>query len=302
MKEIMTMSKEENPFTRWRAAHPHGATTSATNIRIAQWLRVNDELLELFDMYDDDIKPWLTGVTSRQPDLVAFVAGYGYTRIVTGNWTDLPIEIPEAELSDWQENSGLVTSLDELRNYQAGVAACIPEMLHVNMDLVQVTLKNQLSLACDELSELAAKPVDAYTPTEWPEESYGDEYIEQEDQKLRRLFDVYEMLYCFESGIEELRIFMITEDNPELHVPNQAFYDTLVSIDSRQPLEIMQNAEPKLREIIRAWARVKRDIDQGRPFYREDPDAPDAFWWRHFKVREKQTSRSNRHRNPRPGR
>lgn len=96
----MATKPENNPFVRWRKAHPQHSVDHDTNVAINRWLRVNDELLDLFEQYDEVIEPWLNGTSSKEPDLVAFIAGYGYTRATTGNWSRLPIDIPDNELDD----------------------------------------------------------------------------------------------------------------------------------------------------------------------------------------------------------
>jgi hypothetical protein len=304
----MKINPENNPFIRWRRAHPHGSVDRETNIRIEQWVRVDDDMFDLFDMYDDQIEPWLTGASRQEPDIVAFIARYGYARIVTGDWTDLPIDIPESELEDWKKNSGLATSIDELRHYQAGVAGCIPEMLHGNTARVITLINKQLEASYAELADLANRPVADFTPENFPSEDIGEEHVDVEYKELTRIVDLYEKLNCFELGIEELRMFMITEDVPEFHLPNKGFYDALVSISSHRLLTALKNAEPKLRAVLRMWSQTKRAVDLGKPFYGPDETEPASFWWRHFKAHngnKRGNGRSggpNGHRRPRQGR
>lgn len=275
------MNDSTNPYVRWRDQHPHRSVSAETNARIWQWQRVTSELLALFDLFDDEIEPWLKGRKLPEPNLVALIAGYGYTRIVTGNWTSLPIDIPESELQDWDDNSGLLVTIEQLRDYQAGVASYIPTMLHSREKEVLALIDTQLNRLYDELETLVAKPIDDFTPTQWPDEMIGEEDVDQEVKELDRIFDLYEQLWCFEHGIEELRMLMITEDNPEFHLPSEAFYNALKSIDSHKLVETLHRAEPKLKQVLRLWSQVTMSYT-GKPYHRPyEPSAPAEFWWRH---------------------
>lgn len=175
--------------------------------------------------------------------------------------------------------------MDQLREYQAGVAGCVPLMLHTDLPRVIETLNRQLSAHYTELRQLAAQPTVSFAPTQWPVEAIGDDVIDAEDEKLDRIFSLFEKLYCFELGIEELRVFMISEDDPEFHVPSTAFYDALISISSHTLLATLDAAEPKLRAIIvKLWSETTMEYT-GQPYYRQRSDAPDSFWWRHHKPR-----------------
>jgi len=64
------------------------------NIAIDRWLRVNDILLDLFEQYDEAVEPWLSGTTAKMPDLVGYIAGYGYTCAATDDWSRLLLISP----------------------------------------------------------------------------------------------------------------------------------------------------------------------------------------------------------------
>jgi hypothetical protein len=272
-----------NPFVSWRLQHPVKTLNAETEIRIQQWVQVNHKLLELFDQFDDIIEPWLKGNSSIEPDLVAFIAGYGYSRTVTGDWKDLPIDIPESELTNWEENSGLFVTIEQLRDYEAGVAGSIPEILHTHANEVMGLIKKQLEDAYRQLELLVSKPTTDFSPTQWSDEDADDESAEWEVEDLDKIFDLYEKLWCFEQGIEEIRMFMITEDNPEFHLPNRGFYEVLKSIDSHTLLSNLAKAEPKMREILKLWSGTIMQYS-GKPYHRPyDEIAPEIFWWRHKK-------------------
>lgn len=291
--------KNSNPFVTWRKQHPHHSVDHETNIRIYQWQRVMDELLGLFEMFDTDIEPWIQGRKLPEPDFVAFVAGYGYTRTVTGNWKTLPIDIPEDQLEAWRENSGLVVTIDELRDWQAGVAGIIPTVLHARQAEFVALVTKQLTKLYDELGSLADKPLADFEPTQWPEEALGDEVIDQEVKELDRIFDLYEELWCFEQGIEELRMFMITENSREFHLPSKKFYEALKSINSQKLLETLHAAEPKLRQILKLWSDTTMSYT-GKPYHRpHDENALAAFWWRHQKPAQRPRPQQNRNRSSR---
>lgn len=270
-----------NPFVSWRSQHPATSLDAQTEIRIQQWIRVNHGLLELFDQFDDEIEPWLVGQTTREPNLVSFIAGYGYSRLVTGDWVSLPIDIPESEQARWNKDAGLIASMAELRDWQAGVAGSVADILHVRSSAATSIIHTQLTRLQDELDALTATSLTEFAPTQWAEELIGEEEPSWEIKELDRIFNLYEQLTCFEHGLEELRMIMITEDDEELLLPNQAFYDALLSINSHKLLETLQRAEPKLKQILRLWGETTMSYS-GKPYHRPyDKNAPAEFWWRH---------------------
>jgi hypothetical protein len=270
-----------NPFVLWRAEHPASSLDAQTEVRIQQWIRVNRELLELFDQFDDAIEPWLEGRTTNEPDLVSFIAGYGYSRLVAGNWTSLPIDIPESEQTRWNKDAGLIASITELNDWQAGVSGSVADILHANTFGAIALIHAQLTQLQCELAGLVAKPLAEFAPTQWPDEMIGEEEVTWEIKDLDRIFNLYEQLICFVQGIEELRKIMITEYDEDLHLPNQEFYDALLSINSHELLETLQRAEPKLKQILKLWDDTTMSYS-GKPYHRPyDKNAPAEFWWRH---------------------
>lgn len=296
---------ETSPYTLWRQKYPVGTLESHQEIRIQQWLKATSELLELFRMFDDDIEPWLNKRESSEPDLIAFIAGYGHSRTLIGDWKDLPIDIPAEDVADWEENSGFAATLEQLHDYQAGVAGSVPEMLHTDQDEVITLIKKQLAELYDELNTLVAKPIAEFTPTQWENEDIGMDYQSWEIKELDRIFDVYEKLWCFEQGIEELRMLMITEDDPEFHLPNVGFYESLKSINSHELMSNLAKAEPKLREVLKLWSNTIISYT-GKPYHRPyDNTAPKIFWWRHKNGnntprRSQNSLRNNSQNNRRP--
>lgn len=297
----MSTNPEKNPFVRWRNEQSSRSLDKETENMVQRWVSVNRSLSRAFDLYDDEIEPWIENKTTKAPDLVEYVALYGYTRIASGNWTELPILVSDDAAEDWRRNSGLFATIGQLREDQAGIAGCLPLMLHADLPRVMRTLNEQLEAHYAELRQLAAKPVGDFTPTQWPEEAIGDEVIDIEGKKLRRIFELYEKLYCFELGIEEIRVFMITEDAPEVHLPSVEFYDALVSISSHRLLTTLDAAEPKMRAILKLWSETTMEYT-GEPYYRERETAPDSFWWRHFKLKGRRSQPQRQSSNSRPPR
>lgn len=286
--------KATNPFVSWRTQHPSTALDAGTEKLIQQWVRVNHDLLALFDTFDDNIEPWLKRRKSPEPDLVAFIAGYGYSRTVTGDWNAMPIEIPEGELANWDSNTGLFVTIEQLHDYQAGVAGSVAEILHAGAKEFVALVNEQLTKLYDELDVLVARSIDDFRPSQWSQDEIGDQESGREIDKLDRIFDVYEELWCFEQGIEEIRMLMITEDDLDFHLPSQAFYDALKSIDSQKLLSTLEHAKPKLNVVLKLWANTRMSYS-GKPYHRPgDRNAPDVFWWRHSKVREERPPANNR--------
>ena len=275
------MNTTKSPYVAWRLQHPDATLEPSTLVRINQWVDISHSLNGLLRSYYDSIEPWLEGKTNRSPDLVSFIAGYGRSVAVIGDWKDLPIAIPDSELENWRENTSLAVTLEELREWQAGIAGIVPEVLHLQLEKSIKLIRAQLKKRYTELEELTQRPIESFAPTQWHEDMVGEEELGQEVQELDRIFDLYEELWCFQQGIEPLRMIMITEDDPEFHLPSQTFYDALLSIDSHELLSNLRDAEPKLKQVLKMWSETIMTYS-GEPYHRPyDPLAPKEFWWRH---------------------
>jgi hypothetical protein len=278
-------TNETNPYLRWRREHPVGTLDPEVEILIRQWQAVTWRDFECFAMFDDVIDPWLKGQKSPLPDLVEYITGYGYSRIVTGRWKKLPIDIPSEDLADWDKNSSLAATIEQLGDYEGGVAGGILEMLHADQDKVLTLVKLQLAELYEELAILTTQPIAEFTPTQWEYEDLGMDYTGWEIEELDRIFVIYEKLFCFQRGLKDSKWLMLHDDNPDFHLPNQGFYDALNSIDADELHTNLSKAEPRLREILDFWAHtiIKHT---GKPYHRpydRDGAAPKEFWWRHKK-------------------
>ena len=286
-------SSRPDPFGDWRDQHPHASLSRETNQRISQWLEVSHAMLNAFDQFEDEIEPWLKGKSKDEPDLVEFISRYGFIIEVTGNWTELPIDIPENEVEHWDKHSSLVVTMEQLEDWRAAVSGSAIQMLQINTELTISTIKKQLHARYEALAEQALRPLRDFTPKQWSDIGWLEDGAVEERRQLDVIFKLFESLHCFEQGIEMLRMITITEDDPDFDLPNKAFYEALVSIDSQTLMEALHLAEPKLKEILALWSTTVMQY-HGSVFYQEDENAPDTFWWRHWKQAAGRKSPSKR--------
>ena len=102
-------SEAKNPFVAWRSRHPAGTLDAQTDVRIHQWVRVNHELLDLFDQFDYSIEPWLKGREKPEPHLVTFIAGSMFFRnrdFVRVDATELKVSSLSPVTTDLIRNMG----------------------------------------------------------------------------------------------------------------------------------------------------------------------------------------------------
>lgn len=288
----MSIDKQQTPFMKWRNANPHQSVSSETNLLIEQWFDALACVRSCVNIYYDTAEAWLTDQSKPEPDLVKFVANYGYTMTVTGNWKKMPIVIPDEELPEWEAIEWMPPTINSLRAYQASVPGIMTEMLGKNTKAVIELLNKQLSARYAELAELSNMPIEHFTPVQWDEEQVFEDEAMHELDDIGRIFNIYEELECFESGIELLRMLMITEDEPEFNLPNVGYYEALVSINSAHLAQAQGAAKPKLEAIIKYWLKQKMEYSGGKPFYQDLDRAPDRFWWRHW-VRDHKGNGSN---------
>lgn len=280
-------------FERWRSENPHYKVAEETNILIHQWVEACLVLGRSLDIYYDTGEYWLKDHAKPVPDMVKLVANYGYSRIITGNWTRMPIDIPADELPEWEKAGSLPPTLEGVRSYQAEIAGTFMEMLNDDAEAVVKLIKQQLEERYDQLRRLAAQPLEAFTPRQWSEEAANEEEWFREAEKLDQLFVEYEELWCFESGIEELRMLTITEEDERFLLPNPTYFDLLVSLDGPRLMRELASTEPVLKKVLRHLANQRMSYDDGQTYLADDKAAPDAFWWRHWIASQSQNRNSN---------
>ncbi|MEC3978177.1 hypothetical protein [Amycolatopsis sp. H20-H5] len=234
-----------------------------------------------------DVEDWLLDGSLSKPDLVKCLAFYGKSRLFTQGWIHLPIAIPESERDRWIE-SGLQTTISAHREYQASaiggfleVASRVPALVH--------ELDRQIQRKILTLANLLAKSLDHYTPEDWPARITEGFEIDDGQFLEQDVFDepvaLFEELTCFAWALEKARMFSLSEHNDELGLPNQELHDALMKIDLNELNARLQDAEPKLRRILKHLA--------SHNYFDLNYDvAPDQFWWRHWKGRQADNRRS----------
>jgi hypothetical protein len=294
--------RTKTAFERWRSENPHYKVAEETNLLIDQWVDACLVLGRSLDIYYDVGEYWEKDHSKPAPDMVKLVANYGYSRIMTGNWTRMPISIPTAELPEWEKTGSLPPTIDGIRTYQAEIAGLFMEMLDTNPEVIVALIKQQLEERYDHLKQLAAQPLEAFTPVQWSEEAANEEEWFREAERLDEVFVIYEELWCFESGIEELRMLTITEEDERFSLPNTGYFDLLVSLNSPHLMRVLADAEPVLKKVLRHLASQKMAYNDGRPYLADKKAAPEAFWWRHWIAQQSQgrgsgAGKAPQHRN-----
>lgn len=270
------------PFGKWRKQHPLESIDDATNIKIDQWFNVSDVADNLIDDSYETVDPWLERKTTDEPNFVKFFAGWGYIRAITGDWKSVPIDIPPSELDEWKSNGGLPATIDDIRGDEAQLVWIIADALNRRFDDTIALIKNQLDALLSELAELSSKPLDSFTPTQWDADSSEVYWADDERKELDRIFSLYETIWCFEQGLEGLRMLVVTEVDPEIGVPSQKFFDGLMTINSHKVMVTLKDAEPKMKEILKLWSQTIMAYSN-KPYYVQRDWEPEAFWWRHWK-------------------
>lgn len=278
----------------WLKNHPRESMSREEAVLMDQWLNVSIELMEASEYVDTNVLPWIKNQQQDAPDVLRLFASYGRTRIVVGDWKETPIAVPEEHQKVWQKELGLLTPLSEIYAWQAGIAAGVAEAMFVNTALFCETVTRQVDACIGEIEHLSATPIEAFRPTDWSDLPYEHDYEAEADAQdsLERIFDLVEKLLCFEHGLEEIRMLMITQTNPKFHVPNVGFYNALCAIDSHAILMAIAHAEPKMRQVLKLWSETIMP-GTGKPYHRPyDDSAPEQFWWRHRQKRGR--SKANR--------
>lgn len=279
------MKASDYPISTWLIANP-----------ILHEAPIGNHVMMLHAAADDVnsaieiVEQWGACYTQRSgplPDLVACVAYYGHSRILTQDWTEFPIEVSKDKTEVWRE-SGLGASLFEFREErQGGVAGGWLEMAGKEPSITLQALQAQLAQKVARLKQLVAQPVEQYTP----EEFTLDERAEMEDsadrKRIEEPFDILEQLKCFEYAFQSLRAFAITEHSPELGLPNKALYEALTQIDLNRLNWELDSVEGKLRAILEYLSSINYfalGIEFNVSF------APEEFWWRHVKKQKGKAS------------
>jgi len=220
-------------------------------------------------------KGWRGDSSIPMPDLVECVSLYGYARLLIQGWEEFPIEVPPADVELWRE-WGLGASLFEFRERNiGGVAGGFLELAGRDPSFAANTLQQQLSEKYARLAELANKPLEWYTPQEFTEDEIAEMEDDFDNERLVEPFKLYQELLCFSYGFPFLRMFCITEKNPDVNLPNLELYNALEAADMNFLQKQLDDNEGKLRAIRRYLAEQNHSINIDT--------APETFWWRHWK-------------------
>jgi hypothetical protein len=278
---MSTERQYDNPLGDWRKAN---RPDKATDIRINQWLRAVDSASDSVGG-TEALEAWLANPMGSEPDVVQCIADYGYARILIRGWKKLPIEIPEAEHERWKARSYEPT-LEGVQEYLAGAAGGFLEAAGHNPGEVIRLIRTQVAEKAGRMEEWANKPLDYYTPKDFSDLTLIDDEDIVEYNRFNTAFALREQLQSFELGLEYLRLFCF-EEAPELGLPNKGLFAALGDIDLNLLIGRLDAVEEKLRRILTHLGE--------HGFSLEAPNAPEGFWWRHFKAPPKK-EHTGRHR------
>jgi hypothetical protein len=273
--------RQDDPLVQWMAANKPDKHTDRL---IDSWLEAAiapEEALEI----EEQFEAWLKDRSRPAPDLVACVAWYGYARLLIQGWTKIPIDIPDDDLDRWRQASYLPT----IRDFQerlAGVAGGFLELAGYAPPLTVSIMSSQLKDKLDQLDEFANLPLEHYTPREMTDDQIEDGDDSYEQHQFDRPFVLRQQLECFEWAMEKYRMLAISEQSPEVGLPNRELHEALMQIDLNELLARLQAVDVKLRRVLQHLAE--------HDYYRLNSDiAPQRFWWRHWsQVKRKRSKRS----------
>lgn len=285
----MTRQYTLTPFQLWRERHKDDAAL----IRFSgQWTdaslyatRAVAIGYEAFDLHQ--------GTKDKTPDLFKAVAEYGHALILSDDWKSSPFDgISDAEAAQFRKKEMDIT-LDELRSYLAGFAGGFLQVLGLAPQRFISLMVQQLEAKKAEFHKELAKPLEEWES--WAE-FIGERlepYAEQSERdSFNRVFDLREELRCFLHGFERLVVLCESESAPELQLPNIELSTQMLDAVSMGPLRgFIESGDPKLKEILDFLGSQK--CFNGHVITNLD-DAPDEFWWRHWKVRPKKKNRNKK--------
>jgi len=290
------MPKEDDSFRqRYLAEHPDHYR------RVDRWLMLashTDDANRISYAYEDWLK---TRRTTPAPDLVEWFSWYGYVDSALQTWR-LPIKLTDAEMEQWRQ-AGYLVDMDGFQDALGGVAGGIAEIAGKDPQLTAQIMQRQLDEKLAELNRLADLSLDEhYTPRwqEWQvremltknhptlkgeefEEAVMDEMAEsthdfQEVPRFEAPFHLRQQLESLEWGMENLRLVVMGEVNPEIGLPNKDLFMALMQIDLNGLIAQLSGIDEKLKRIWKHLAEYKC-------YCLNAEHEPEKFWWRHYKAR-----------------
>jgi hypothetical protein len=219
---------------------------------------------------------------------------YGYSLEISGNWTSSPYDdLSKAEKYIMSSEGGMPT-LYHLRDLQAQFAGGMLHVLGQAQDELTGLLYRQVEAKKAAYLELLKRPVEFYTPQEFTqdEQDDGDDAVEM--HRFNEVFHLRERLECFEIGLERLRMLVSSERAPELNLPNMELFSYLARIESPLLMQTYEHGDEHLKRILRHLAEF------GYTGVSEQY-APEEFWWRHWKPKQRRNERSNNRRKNKKG-
>ena len=140
-------------------------------------------------------------------------------------------------------------------------------------------LREQLRAKSSRMAELANQPVEWFTPEEFTEEERFEDEDSADRARLNELFDLMDQLESLQHALPLLCTIAMTDDNPELGLPDMPLADELGTIDLNHLYAQVDSTGNKLKPILKFLASKDYSV--------ANSSAPDSFWWRHWKSSSK---------------
>lgn len=259
--------------------------------KVHQWMDAKKATLSGL-VLQGKLRKWLEDTSShKEPDMVEYLYDYAYAYVILRDWTELPIEIPEADYQAWRDRFYEPT-LVGTQARMMGVLGGFLKLTGQRPDLVIPLMERQLGEKLARLKEVLDLPLDEhYTPYILTPEDIDDGMEFQMGDERKRLnepFDLFDQLSHFALGMEDTRMHCLDE-KPNLGLPNSALFDALCEIDLPALLGELDECEAGLKRIQRHLAK-----SQGANLSTNQDAAPDEAWWRHWKPENRSSQRQNR--------
>lgn len=261
----------------WQRAHNPGPDQAR---EIRRW-RMTELSADFAQKIEWDIEDWLADRSLPEPDMIKCIAAYSRAVLISGNWKTEPFMLTEKERQAWREEGVFSPTLFELRENIGGAAGGLLELAGRDPALFVEVINRQLKNYLNELDELVSWPLTHWTPQDFDEDEINDGDESYMFNMFNRPLEQYEYIFCFERAMERLRMLCLTEQNPELGLPNQELFMALSKqINLNYVLFCLQQAKPKLENILKHW--TKHQWFSGDELWTNNADEPEIFWWRHW--------------------
>lgn len=264
--------------------------TPAVDLEIDRWLASSYAAAHAM-VLEGYLENWLNGDPeyANLAEPVEIIALYGKSFGITRNWKKLPVQISEDELPAWREHN-YATNIHELREYQLSAVGGFLKQAGRDPQAVVAFMQQQLEAKLSEMEALAHQPVENYMPKDFDDEEIYDGDQIAESHVFNRVFDLRDEMEYFRLGLQHMRMYVMTEHNDDLGLPNRPLFDALTAINLNRLIARTEAVDPSLKKILDYLARHQEKLATDKE------EAPDGIWWRHWKDQQKDQDRGSDNR------